>query len=343
MGRLLKFLLRLFLAFAFIVLIVSAALRGWAALRETADAREGHEAALFVSAGGLDLHYGEWGPPDGRVLLLIPGALAWSQTWRDIALPLGEAGYRTVALDLPPFGYSERPADGNLSRPALAGIIVDFADSLGLDRFVLVGHSFGGGATIEVAMDAPDRVEALVLLDVALGLQAPEGSGAGMRSILSLPPLRTALAAATFANPLFTGMGLRGFIHDDAIVTEERIALYQAPLSVAGTSAAIGNWLLTGLYGDEREARSASRDAYRRIERPTLVIWGREDTVTPLTQGEDIAELIPGAELVVLDGVDHIPHVEAPGATVDAIVGFLERNGGQIVAPGKQDRLEPTP
>src|SRR5690606_27517041 len=125
---------------------------------------------------------------------------------------------RVIALDLPPFGYSDRPADGLYGRAPLSGLIVSFAEALDLERYTLVGHSFGGGATIEAAMRKPERVKALVLLDVALGLQAEPGGGDGMRKLLSFSPLRSALASATFANPLFTGFGLRDFIHDDSIV-----------------------------------------------------------------------------------------------------------------------------
>ena len=295
-------------------------------MRETAG--PGHaagETARFVEVEGLAIHYRQWGTDDAPPLLLIHGTLAWAETWRDIAAPLGEAGYRVLAPDLPPFGYSQRPADGDYSRGSQARLILGFADALGLDRFALTGHSFGGGATVEAAMAAPERIPALILLDVALGLDA--GTGSVPPRLLAFAPLRNSLTAATFANPWLTGMGLRDFIADDSLATPERVALYQRPLAVRGTTPAIGDWLLSGLFGDHAGALSRDETNYDALAIPTLVVWGREDTVTPLPQGEQIAALLPDAKLVVLDGVNHIPQIEQPQAVVREMLGFLARAG----------------
>jgi pimeloyl-ACP methyl ester carboxylesterase len=325
MARLLRFLARLVIVTVLIVVATLAGLRGLAALRETADpGQTAGEAAHFIEVNGLRLHYRQWGPEDGPPLVLIHGTLAWAETWQDIAIPLGEAGWRVIAPDLPPFGYSQRPADGDYSHLAQARLILGFADALELDGFALAGHSFGGGATVEAAMAAPRRVSALILLDVALGLDAQPLNGA-LRGLLAIGPLRDALTAATFANPWLTGYGLRAFIADDAPATPERIALYRRPLTVRGTTSATGDWLATGLFGHQSGTLTRDRANYRNLAMPTLVIWGREDTVTPLAQGEEIAALLPRASLVVLDGVNHIPHLEQPDSVVREILAFLMR------------------
>jgi pimeloyl-ACP methyl ester carboxylesterase len=310
-----------------LLLLVALVLGGF---RVAASMREKHEpevavggASNWVNAGGLPLQFREWGPVDGPVLLLVHGTSAWSETWRDIAVPLGEAGFRVLALDLPPFGYSHRPADGDYSRVAQAGIVRAFARALSLDDYVLVGHSFGGGATVEAALAEQPSLRGLVLLDVALGLDGgwlvlPVGP------ILSIPGVATAVASATFANPLLIPWGLRDFVADDAIVTDARVALYSRPLNVRGTSAAVGAWMTTGLLGDHSQSLTGTRDGLAEIRLPTLVIWGREDTVTPLAQGEDIALTLPNAELVVLDGVNHIPHIEKPAEVVREMLRFLQ-------------------
>lgn len=279
-------------------------------------------ASNWVGAGGLSLHYSAWGPAGGPVLLLVHGTSAWSQTWRDIAVPLGEAGFRVVALDLPPFGYSHRPADGDYSRVAQAGIVRAFARALSLENYVLVGHSFGGGATVEAALAEQPSLRGLILLDVALGLDGG-GPVLPVGALLGIPGVAGAVASATFANPLLIPYGLRSFVADDSIVTEQRIELYARPLTVKGTSEAIGEWMVTGLMGDQSDSLTGTRGGLGEIRLPTLLIWGREDTVTPLYQGEDIAMTLPDAELVVLDGVNHIPHIEKPQAVVEAMLTFL--------------------
>lgn len=310
-------------AVAFTVMTLGG-FRAAAMLRETIPpGTQAPAPGRFVKVGDLTLHYREWGPAGGRPVLLIHGTMAWAGTWYDLAERLAARGYRVIAPDLPPFGYSQRPRPADYSRAAQSKRILGFADALGLENIVLTGHSFGGGATMEAAFTAPGRIDGLVLLDVALGLANP-GARPPAEALLSLKPLRDMIVSATFTNPMMIGKGLRDFIHDDAVVTDDRIAIYARPLRLDGTTQAVGQWFMTGLYGDERASRAADRDAYRRFDRPTLIVWGREDTVTPLAQGEEIHALLPNSRLEVLPAVNHIPHVENPDAVAAAMLGFIE-------------------
>lgn len=292
-----------------------------ATLRESIPAgRNGHKGS-YVEAAGLDIHYTSWGPASGKPILLIHGTLAWSQTWYEIAEKLGSQGFHVIAPDLPPFGYSERPSDGDYSRHAQGRLILAFADALNLDHIVLVGHSFGGGATMEAAFTAPDRINGLVLLDVALGLDSPGGDSITAK-LFGTPYVGRTLTAATFTNPLMTGKGLRDFIHDDRIVDLRRVALYQQPFAVQNTSSEVAKWLAGALFHDESGSLAADRRNYERFQRPVILIWGRQDSVTPLAQGEQIRALLPRSNLVVLDQVNHIPHVEQPDKVAGIIAEF---------------------
>jgi len=287
---------------------------------------------LYARADDVDMHYVTWGPPDGKPLLLIHGTLSWAQTWRDIAEPLGERGFRVIAIDMPPFGYTSKPANQNYGRAAAAKRILAFADSIGLETFTIGVHSYGGGGALEAAFAAPDRIDGLVLLDVALGLDAQPGS-APFQSVLGVSWLRTLASSATFANPMMIGYGLRAFVHDDALITPQRIELYARPLRVKRSAESIGNWVVNGLYGDERKSAAAKFENYRAFDKPVLVIWGREDGTTPLAQGQHIASLFPNARLRVLEGVDHIPQMEAPDAVVGFIADFLDGSSGRDAGP----------
>jgi len=332
MGGMIRTALKILAGLLVLAVVTAAGFRIAAMQRETqtASATDG-PGVRFVEVAGLQLHYREWGPIDGRPLVLAPGTMAWSETYRDIAGPLGEQGIRVIALDLPPFGYSDRPASGDYSRKAQAARILGFADAMKLDRFALGVHSYGGGAAMEAAFTAPERIEAMVLLDVALGLGRTGEAGPPLAPLLGVSMLRDAIVSLTFANPLTTGFGLRDFIHDDRVVTPERIEIYTRPLALKGTTPAIGHWLMTGLFGDESGSLAADRANYRAFEQPVLVIWGAEDTVTPPAQGEEIAALLLNSELAMLPGVNHIPHVENPQEVVRLIGDFLNT--------GKSDRL----
>jgi pimeloyl-ACP methyl ester carboxylesterase len=312
---------RLVLVTLLFLFVLAVGFRTAAHLRENSNIRTAVNSGKYVNVEELEIHYRNWGSITGKPVLLIHGAMAWADTWHEIATLLADNGYYVVAPDLPPFGFSERPANQDYSRKAQANRILRFADALALDSFFLVGHSFGGGATLETALTVPQRIHGLALLDVALGLEQKTQSS--VQSLLSIGPIRNLLTSLTFTNPLLTGKGLRDFVFDDSIVTPERVVVYQSPLSIKGTTPAVGYWLLSGLFADEQDSLSANTQALKQFKRPTLIIWGREDTVTPLDQGQHIHELMPESRLEILDQVNHIPHIESPNQVARLLSVFM--------------------
>lgn len=317
----------------FLGLFAMIALRVDAALREQGDRRAlaGGEGR-FVQAAGLDVHIEEVGPVDGPAVVFIHGTLAWTGTWRHILARVGAAGYRAIAIDLPPFGFSQRPAGFEYGPEAQAARIVAVLDALGIEEAVLVGHSYGGGATVEAAMRSTIEVPALVLVDVALDFPAPDTAAAGRTGpdrLLEVGTVRNTIVAATLTNRLLTRLGLERFVFDPAVVTDARVALYQKPLAVEGTTDAVGKWLVSDLLAAHHGAWSGRKDKYGEVlTMPTLVVWGEQDTVTPPDQGRRLAAMLPNAELVMLDGVNHIPHLEDPGRFFETLRTFLDRTVG---------------
>jgi len=282
--------------------------------------------ATFAEVLGLRIHYEEWGPRTGRPLLLVHGAMAWSGTWRALAEPLADAGYRVIALDLPPFGMSDRPSAAIYSRARQAALIRGFADAMRLERFALVGHSFGAGATLETAFADPARVERLVLISGAIqpGGAARDSLG---KTLLGMDVLRPLAVSSTFTNPLAISIGLKSLVHDPSAVTAELADLYSLPLFMAGTTHAVGDWLMSGFYADEGESLAADAGNYRRFTQSVLLVWGKEDGVTPVAVGETLLRLFPAARLEVLDGVSHLPHIEKPAEVAELIATFMRGSG----------------
>lgn len=309
-----------------LIALVPVGLRVGAWQREASPADEIAPAAgRFVEADGLRIYLQEHGPADGAPVLLIHGTSAWSGTWRDTQAELADAGLRVIALDLPPFGFSDRPDPAGYDRGAQARRILAVADALQLDRFALVGHSFGGGPTVEVALTEPDRVWALVLVAAALSLDSVDAEPGPAATIAEIGWLRELLVASTFTNPLLTRTGLTALIHDPADASPDRIALYQAFFDVTGTTSAIGAWL-PELMAPDPSARSLDPSAYQVLQLPALVVWGTEDTATPPAQGERLHGLLPRSELVWLDDVGHIPQIEDVPAFHAAVRPFLLRH-----------------
>jgi pimeloyl-ACP methyl ester carboxylesterase len=295
--------------------------------RETASRVDAAPASgQFVTAADVGVYVQEAGPASGVPVLLIHGLGAWSETWRPTIDALAQAGYRVIAIDLPPFGYAFRPASGDYSTEAQAKRILGVLDALKIETAVLVGHSFGARATVEAALSAPGRVRALVLVSAALALQDQTGAGPGLlvRAVLETQTLRNAFVASLGTNPWFTGMFLRAFTTRHAAITSQRIEVYQRPQRVTGSTEAFARWLAQFVLSDERPA-SRQPTRYRDLAMPSLIIWGDSDTVTPLAQGQHLASLLPDATLVTVPGIGHIPQLEDEGRFNNLLIENLAR------------------
>ncbi len=253
----------------------------------------------------------EEGPADGPVLLFAHGTAAWSGLWAPVLQAMGAQGWRAVAFDQPPFGYSERAADGDYSRQAQAERILALVEAMEA-RPVLVAHSVGAGPGVEAVMLNSDAFAGLIVVDGALGLGL-QAEDARLPLPLRSAVLAEAVTALTMTNPLLTRTFLRGFVHQKAAATDARVALLQAPFTRQGTTRAYALWL-PSLLVPRREALSTQPINYAALKLPVAYIWGEQDSVTPLHQGRRLAEITPGARLFTLPGVGHIPQIEDEAA-----------------------------
>jgi len=282
----------------------------------------------FVQAGDVELFIQEMGPADGQPILFIHGTAAWSGLWRETMTPLAEAGYRCIAIDIPPFGFSERPVAPAYGNEDQAKRIVALMDELNIESAILFGHSFGGGTTLETALMIPDRIDALILEDVG-GLNIDIESidaipGPALSIFLSAPNfVLNPLIATTATNPLFTKTLISAMILDPADATDEKIEILQQPLMLQDATNTLGDWLQSVLRIQQPSLTSYTNN-YKSLTMPTLIVWGDSDTVIQIEQGEYLQSLIPNSELVVLKDVNHIPHLEDLDALMKIVLGFLK-------------------
>ena len=196
MGKLFRLTARLFGATCLLALLALLGLRAAAALRETAGAQPPANGRQVVTAAG-GIFVQSRGPESGPPVVFVAGTAAWSGFWLSIAETTGRAGYRATAIDLPPFGFSERSASGAYSRVDQAERLHALVVALGLKRPTIVGHSFGAGAVVEYAFRYPEEIGAMVLVDAALGLpddeHPPAADPALLRWALDQPVLAQAL------------------------------------------------------------------------------------------------------------------------------------------------------
>lgn len=285
----------------------------------------------FVHANDIDVFIQEAGPTSGHPVLLIHGTGAWSEIWRETIETLAEEGFWVIAIDVPPFGYSEKPnSPVAYSREKQAKRIIGVLDALDIQNATLVGHSVGGRPTIEVALERPEMVSSLVLVDPAFGF-APDSPNFQqnnpswlVRMLFEIRPLRNAVLATYGTNPLFTKKLFKSFVSNVEAVTESRVKMLQQPLIVGNTTNAYGDWLQYLVV--ERDTSLASDFSnFKKLSMPVLIIWGSTDAVTPLWQGEELKKLIPDSKLAVIDGVGHIPYIENTAQFNEILLKYLQR------------------
>ncbi len=131
---------------------IGPALRVTAALRETAvlqDSISPEGRRVQTETGAIYIE--EAGPASGPTLLLVHESVGWSRNWAEITPSLNSAGYRTIAMNLPPMGYSDRDPGEDYGRATQAKRIIALAKALGI-KPIPIAHSFGAGPAVEPAM-----------------------------------------------------------------------------------------------------------------------------------------------------------------------------------------------
>lgn len=285
-----------------------------------------------IPVEGGQIYLREWGNPSDPVVLLVHGTGAWSGTWFTLPDALAAARWHVVAIDLPPFGLSAMSEVTNYTRAAQARRILAVIEQLEAP-VTLVGHSFGSGPALEAAMHGGERIRQLVLVDPALGL-GPKGEpprcepGGAMDFLLGSKPLRNVLMAATATWPGLTATLLRQFVHRKEQVTAALVPAYQIPLGREHFTSQLGDWAVSFSHStceraDSLDERKLTEWASGSV--PVALIWGAEDAITPVAQAEALRRWMPRAELTVLPGVGHIPHIENPGSFEAALVGTVRQ------------------
>jgi len=317
--RFLKFVSFVIVSALLLALVAIAGFRTAARVREVDDRvtlAPANGRLIQTISGAMFLQ--EAGPPQGLPVVLFHGTAAWSELWRRTITALAASGFHVVALDLPPFGFSDRP--GTYTRAAQAARVNDALKQLGVAPAIIVGHSFGAGAATELAMRYPERARGLVLVDAALGLtSAPTATPAWLQPQW----VREVLVSLTVTNPLMTRTLLQSLLARKDRALPEYIDILQRPMSLRGSTPALADWLLY-FTGADTDALSTVRGSYSKLSGKAAILWGEQDSVTPLAQASDLKTLLPNAAFVTLPGVGHIPQIEDPEAFNAALLGLLK-------------------
>ena len=255
----------------------------------------------WTTVAGHRVHYYALGPAYGAVAVLVHGLGGRSEDWQNLAPYLARAGYRVYLPDLPGYGQSEKPGDFSYSVPDEAAMVVGFLDALGLKQVDLGGWSMGGWIVQRIAADHPERVRKLLLFDSAGIQEVPKWN-----TRLFTPVTRgelDQLDALLMPNP----PQVPGFIANDVL----RISKENA-------------WVIHRALGTMLTGRDATDSLLPGLRMPVLIVWGAEDQITPLSQGEKMHGLIPQSKLDVIPGCGHLAPSQCSAQIGPQVVAFLQ-------------------
>lgn len=267
---------------------------------------------------GKHVWVAEWGSADRPVVMLVHGmGHNAHRDWR-ATVPALLPNFRVIAFDLPGFGATEL-SSGTYSIPALTEVVNEIAQLTNAPRFHLVGHSLGASISLEFAARYPERVDRLVLIDIA---------GVLLRPVFIRHLAENNVAALGLDSfTAFLGGGGTSQLLD---LLEEQSALVQTVLEVPSVRGALFG---SAVFPDAAVAL-LDHDFTRAIQNvgtPTTIIWGEEDTVTPLRAGQLLADRMVNAKLKTIEGAQHMPMNQRPDAFNYALLGALQAPASPVV------------
>jgi pimeloyl-ACP methyl ester carboxylesterase len=256
---------------------------------------------------------------EGEAVVLIHGLAGNSRTWKDV-MPALARRYDVIAPDLLGHGESAKPM-GDYSLGAHASGLRDLLLTLGVTHATIVGHSFGGGVAMQFAYQHPEMCDRLVLV----------GSGGLGREVSWLLRLVT-LPLAEQTMPLIfqrrvaeAGLSVSRFLRRRGLSAPHLGEMWRSYTSLAGAEnrKAFVRTIRTVIEPGGQTVSALDR-LYLAAHVPTLIVWGANDQIIPVSHAHTAHEAIAGSRLVILPDLGHFVHTQAPERFVEVLVDFLE-------------------
>lgn len=284
-------------------------------------------ASQFVTLpSGASAHMRDEGNREGPVLVLVHGSNASLHTWEPWVAELGDT-YRIISMDLPGHGLTGRVPGDDYTREGMTSFVHELIGTLHVERFAIAGNSMGGGVAALYALEHPEQVSALILVDAAGIPVKRDDDDVPLAFRIAGMPVISQVMRYVLPRSLVEE-GVRKVFVDQSKVTDEMVARY------FDLSLHEGNRDATRM----RFASYASRDeeafAARlgEIEAPVLVIWGDKDGLIPVSAAYEFEQRIPQAELAIFENVGHVPMEEVPAESAAAVRAFLSKGHAEVAA-----------
>ncbi|HEY94418.1 MAG TPA: alpha/beta fold hydrolase [Dehalococcoidia bacterium] len=270
----------------------------------------------YVKAGDINTRF--WSAGDkGSTVILVHGLGGSVESWMYNIGNLAQH-HRVFAIDLPGFGLSDKTLN-LLTISYGARFIKDFMDTQDIDTASLIGNSLGGGITLQFAIQFPDRTEKIVLVNSV-------GLGRELALILRLSTLP--LIGEYLTRPYRKGtvrLLLKRCVYDPEVLTDEIIEYtYQHAIRPGAHKCFLSTlrWV-SNVNGQRTKNVNSILNNLASLSSPTLILWGKQDRMIPVSHAYVAEKSIPNAELHILDPCGHSPQIERPEEFKDLVLNFL--------------------
>jgi len=272
----------------------------------------------FINVDGINVHVRIMG--EGDPIFLLHGNFSSLHTWDAWQEELSPY-FLTISLDFPGHGLTGPDDEKRYSLTDYSQLVLRLSEKLNLNKFHLAGNSMGGAVAMQVASTRPDKVLSLNLIDASeaprlenrsLDGEEPKQNEAWIFKLAKNPLFSSLLLKCT---PKFLfAMNMRQVYSDADKITEEAITRYYELMLREGNRQATLDRL-----GAPRE----SRIDFERLTMPTLIMWGKDDSLIPVTQAYSLEKEISGSKLIVFEDAGHVPMEEIPTESVAKYLSFL--------------------
>ncbi|MEC8671121.1 MAG: alpha/beta hydrolase [Candidatus Thermoplasmatota archaeon] len=268
---------------------------------------------FFTLPNGVKLHVRDEGHPQSPTIIFLHGHTEDLHTWNNMAKKLVE-NFRVIRFDLRRHGLTGPAQDNEYKLESYVSDLSLFIQHLELDNFVLVGHSMGGRISTKYTIENPEKVNGLVLLS-ASGAPREEKTSPPMALRMMKNPLGRALIRRMWSRKMAKG-SLEDMVFDSSAITDEEVD------RMWDFSRYPGN--MNAMF---REFAKPWEDfkptEIEGISTNTLLIWGEEDTICPISMGEWYDSHLPNSKLVRLQNIGHNPQFECPDKCLDEITSWM--------------------
>jgi pimeloyl-ACP methyl ester carboxylesterase len=261
----------------------------------------------YVQIDGRQVAYRELGS-QGTPIIFLGGFAEPSWVWTQVTGRLAR-NHRVYALDLPPFGYSERK--GLYGLADWTRLVRDFVVHFDLRRPLIVGHSLGAAVAVNIGLQAPANTAGVVLLD---GDALPVGGPHWVANLFINPYYTTLFRLLTRSDWFVRRVLDQAYGPDRPPISNAQVDAFERPFRVDGTENGFHDLFRGGVQG-------LTLNDLRKLKVPRIVVWGQRDTVDDLKAGRTSAQAL-GVRLIVIPRAGHLSMLDEPAAVARAIVSF---------------------